>query len=188
MPSAGQICSRINTTTLASRSIERDHAMHIAIFFSFLELRSRRSALFPGRSTRSASSNEVDSDDESLALVDTNDRRRSPTDRSHQERVKSVQNSLRSIMPAINGTPTRIDTRTLFRRSRNGYAASPRHLSGGKMLRLSSVPDGCVIKKFGSKLAQRGSEVSQDPRTTRHKVKISTKTNEKSTRPLDYLL
>ena len=85
--------------------------MRIFCRFSFLELRSRRSALFPGRSTRSASSNEVDSDDEPLALVDTIDRRRSPTDQSHQKWVKSVQNSLRSIMPAINGTPRRIDTR-----------------------------------------------------------------------------
>ena len=63
----------------------------------------------PGPSTRSASSDQVDPDDEWLALVDTNNRRRSLTDRSHQERLRSVQMSLRSTMPAINGTPRGTD-------------------------------------------------------------------------------
>ena len=40
-----------------------------------------------GSSTASASSDEVDSEGESLALMDTIDRRRSPTDRTHQLRL-----------------------------------------------------------------------------------------------------
>ena len=63
----------------------------------------------PGPSARSASSDQVDPEDEWLALVDTNNRRRSLTDRSHQERLRSVQMSLRSTMPAINGTPRGTD-------------------------------------------------------------------------------